>query len=214
MNKGMVLTADSLDEIVAEIKNFLLTETPRSWISYALNDLPTLLIDHANCEYKAAATGMALINRYRNNSKLQYLMTRLVREEILHYEQVLKFMERLGIDYRPVPASRYAVTLRNQARTSDPGRLTDVLIISAIVEARSCERFAALYKELPKELGRYYRSLLKSEGRHYRDYLSLAYESASHNEVENCLKKFLVIDSQLITSTDQEFRFHSGVPKA
>jgi tRNA-(ms[2]io[6]A)-hydroxylase len=202
----------SIDAIVDEIRGFLKTPTPDAWVSYALGDLTTLLVDHANCEYKAAATGMSLITKYKHLPRLQRLMARLVREEMLHYEQVLVFMDRMGIEFRSLSASRYARTLRESVRTNENDRLVDLLIVGAIVEARSCERFAALWPHLPTPLGRYYKSLLRSEGRHYQDYLTLAQENSDQESVDARLEHFLRIDEQLIVSPDQEFRFHSGVP--
>ena len=202
----------SIDAIVDEIRGFLHVPTPDAWVSHALGDLGTLLVDHANCEYKAAATGMSLITKYRHLPRLQRLMARLVREEMLHYEQVLLFMERMGVEFRPLSASRYARTLRESARTDEAGRLVDLLIIGAIVEARSCERFATLWPHLPTSLGRYYKSVLRSEGRHYQDYLALARENGDERSVNERLAHFLTIDAQLIQSPDSEFRFHSGVP--
>ena len=202
----------SIDAIVSEIRNFLTVPTPDAWVTRATCDLATLLIDHANCEYKAAATGMSLITKYRHMPRLQRLMARLIREEMLHYEQVLAFMERMGVEFRPLSASRYAKTLRESVRTDEAGRLVDLLIVGAIVEARSCERFAVLWPHLPSSLGRYYKSLLRSEGRHYHDYLALARENDTENSVDQRLSYFLSIDQQLIQSPDQEFRFHSGVP--
>ncbi|MEK9605062.1 MAG: tRNA-(ms[2]io[6]A)-hydroxylase [Gammaproteobacteria bacterium] len=202
----------SIDAIVDEIRGFLHVPTPDAWVSHALGDLGTLLVDHANCEYKAAATGMSLITKYRHLPRLQRLMARLVREEMLHYEQVLLFMERMGVEFRPLSASRYARTLRESVRTDETGRLVDLLIIGAIVEARSCERFATLWPHLPTSLGRYYKSLLRSEGRHYQDYLALARENGDEQSVNERLAHFLTIDAQLIQSPDSEFRFHSGVP--
>lgn len=202
----------SIDAIVDEIRGFLKTPTPDAWVSYALGDMTTLLVDHANCEYKAAATGMSLITKYKHLPRLQRLMARLVREEMLHYEQVLVFMDRMGIEFRSLSASRYARTLRESVRTNENDRLVDLLIVGAIVEARSCERFAALWPHLPTPLGRYYKSLLRSEGRHYQDYLALAQENSDQESVDARLEHFLRIDEQLIVSPDQEFRFHSGVP--
>lgn len=202
----------SIDAIVDEIRGFLKIPTPDAWVSYALGDLTTLLVDHANCEYKAAATGMSLITKYKHLPRLQRLMARLVREEMLHYEQVLVFMDRMGFEFRSLSASRYARTLRESVRTNENDRLVDLLIVGAIVEARSCERFAALWPHLPTPLGRYYKSLLRSEGRHYQDYLALAQENSDQESVDARLEHFLRIDEQLIVSPDQEFRFHSGVP--
>ena len=209
---NIVSRVASIDAIVLEIQDFLGVCTPEAWVSRALDDLATLLIDHANCEYKAAATGMSLITKYRNKPRLQRLMARLVREEMLHYEQVLVLMDQMGVNYRPLTASRYAKTLREAVRSDEDGRLVDTLLVGAIVEARSCERFAALWPRLPIRLGKFYKSLLRSEGRHYQDYLSLAREFADTSDVEQRLIHFLEIDQTLIETSDDEFRFHSGVP--
>ena len=209
---NIVSKVASVDAIISEIQDFLEVRTPEAWVSHALGDLATLLIDHANCEYKAAATGMSLITRYRNKPRLQRLMARLVREEMLHYEQVLVLMDQMGVDYRPLTASRYAKTLRDAVRSDEDGRLVDMLVVGALVEARSCERFAALWPRLPTRLGKFYKSLLRSEGRHYQDYLSLAREFADKSDIEQRIVHFLKIDQTLIETTDDEFRFHSGVP--
>ena len=209
---NIVSRVASIDAIVLEIQDFLEVCTPEAWVSHALGDLATLLIDHANCEYKAAATGMSLITKHRNKPRLQRLMARLVREEMLHYEQVLVLMDQMGVNYRPLTASRYAKTLREAVRSDEDGRLVDTLLVGAIVEARSCERFAALWPRLPIRLGKFYKSLLRSEGRHYQDYLSLAREFADTSDVEQRLIHFLEIDQTLIETSDDEFRFHSGVP--
>ena len=209
---NIVSKVASVDAIISEIQDFLEVRTPEAWVSHALGDLATLLIDHANCEYKAAATGMSLITRYRNKPRLQRLMARLVREEMLHYEQVLVLMDQMGVDYRPLTASRYAKTLRDAVRSDEDGRLVDMLVVGALVEARSCERFAALWPRLPARLGKFYKSLLRSEGRHYQDYLSLAREFADKSDIEQRIVHFLKIDQTLIETTDDEFRFHSGIP--
>ncbi len=150
---GIASKVASLEAIETEIRDFLRISTPRAWIEHACGSLDTLLIDHANCEYKAAATGMSLIHKYRSNTQLQRLMARLVREEMLHYEQVLMFMERFGVAYRPLSASRYAQSLREAISSEEPMRLTDLLVVGAVVEARSCERFASLWPHLPDAFG-------------------------------------------------------------
>ena len=212
ITSNIVSKVTSIGAIVQEIQGFLKATTPGAWVDHALNDLATLLVDHANCEYKAAATGMSLITKYRQHSRLQRLMARLVREEMLHYEQVLMVMEKMGIENRPLTASRYARSLRESIRTDESGRLVDLLVVGAIVEARSCERFAVLWPHLPNSLGSYYKSLLRSEGRHYQDYLKLAHEHGDVDEVAMRLDHFLNLDQTLIESPDQEFRFHSGSP--
>ena len=196
--------------VLQEIKDFLPCNTPQLWIENALNNPELLLIDHANCEKKAASTALNLMYRYVDNFDLLNKMSRLAREELRHFEQVIAIMKRRNIEYRQITASRYAVKLRDAVRPNDPDKLVDILIVGAIIEARSCERFARIATFLDEELEKFYLSLLKSEGRHFKDYLALAESIASQQEVSDRLAMFLAIEKKLILSPDSEFRFHSG----
>lgn len=196
--------------VLQEIEDFLPCNTPQLWIENALNNPELLLIDHANCEKKAASTALNLMYRYVDNFDLLNKMSRLAREELRHFEQVIAIMKRRNIEYRQITASRYAVKLREAVRPNDPHKLVDILIVGALIEARSCERFARLAPFLDEELEKFYLSLLKSEGRHFKDYLKLAEIVASQQEVSERLDVFLAIEKQLIESPDSEFRFHSG----
>jgi tRNA-(ms[2]io[6]A)-hydroxylase len=196
--------------VLQEIEDFLPCNTPQLWIENALNNPKLLLIDHANCEKKAASTALNLMYRYVDNFDLLNKMSRLAREELRHFEQVIAIMKRRNIEYRQITASRYAVKLRDAVRPNDPDKLVDILIVGAIIEARSCERFARIATFLDEELEKFYLSLLKSEGRHFKDYLALAESIASQQEVSDRLAMFLAIEKKLILSPDSEFRFHSG----
>lgn len=194
------------------VQSFLLCPTPLEWVAWAEQNPQLLLIDHANCEKKAAATALNLMYRYVEYYKLLQKLSRLAREELRHFEQVIAIMKSRGVEYRQLSASRYAGLLRQRARTHEPGRLLDTLLIGAIIEARSCERFAALAPILDVDLGRFYSSLLRSEARHFNDYLKLAHEFASRDEVGERLSILLAYEKSLIEEPDVEFRFHSGVP--
>lgn len=196
--------------VLQEIEDFLLCHTPQLWIENALANPELLLIDHANCEKKAASTALNLMYRYVDNFDLLNKMSRLAREELRHFEQVIAIMKRRNIDYRQITASRYAVKLREAVRPNDPDKLVDILVVGALIEARSCERFARIAPFLDEELEKFYLSLLKSEGRHFKDYLTLAVNVASQQEVDERLAVFLEIEKQLIQSPDTVFRFHSG----
>ena len=196
---------DSLDQI----HDFLPCKTPQRWIENALANQDLMLIDHAHCEKKAASTALSLMYRYVDNTDLLNRMSRLAREELRHFEQVLAILKKRGVSYGHLSPARYAAGLRQEVRTEDPGRLVDVLIVGAIIEARSCERFAALAPHLDATLSDFYTGLLKSEARHYRDYLTLA-EQAAGNSVEDRVATFLALEQQLIETPDTEFRFHSG----
>ncbi len=196
---------------LSEIKGFLLSGTPQLWVEKALDNIPVLLIDHAHCEKKAASTAMSLMYRYVDHLDLLKKMSQLAREELLHFEQVLEIMRQRDIQYRHLSSARYAGGLRELVRTHEPGRLIDLLIVGAFVEARSCERFAALIPHLDEPLAKFYSSLLRSEGRHYQDYLELA-RQYSDKPIEQRIEVFAVREKELIESPDTEFRFHSGMP--
>ncbi len=196
------------------IIEFLPCRTPESWLSAAVDALPVLMVDHANCEKKAAATAMSLMHRYTENTALLNKMSRLAREELRHFEQVLKLMTQRGIAYESVTASRYAQALREKVRNKDPHKLVDTLIVGALIEARSCERFAALAPHVDAELGAFYVSLLKSESRHFMDYISLANTLEEPSVVAERLSLFRAVEKELIESPDTEMRFHSGIPRA
>jgi len=194
---------------LAEIHDFLPCRTPRTWIDNALANQDLMLIDHAHCEKKAASTALSLMYRYVDNPDLLNKMSRLAREELRHFEQVLAIMKKRGVVYGHLTPARYASGLRKLVRSEDPGRLVDVLIVGAIIEARSCERFAALAPFLDDKLAEFYNSLLKSEARHYQDYLKLA-EQTNGGPVDQRVGEFLELEKELIESPDTEFRFHSG----
>ncbi len=198
-----------MNDALQEIHNFLPCRTPQRWIDDALANQDLMLIDHAHCEKKAASTALSLMYRYVDNTDLLNKMSRLAREELRHFEQVLAIMKKRGVEYCHLTPARYAAGLRQAVRTEDPGRLVDVLIVGAIIEARSCERFAALAPFLDEKLADFYTSLLKSEARHYQDYLSLA-EQAAGEPIEARVTEFLALEKALVEEPDTEFRFHSG----
>ena len=128
-------------------------------------------------------------------------------------------MGRRGIPYRHVSPSAYAGDLRRPVRTHEPARLIDTLIVGAIVEARSCERFQALVPWLDPELAEFYQGLEASEARHFDIYLQLARQAslekggqAGGTDLEDRVSLFLDLESTLIQRPDPDLRFHSGIP--
>jgi len=194
---------------IQAVLEFLPCRTPQAWIDAAIQDIPTLLVDHANCEKKAASTALGLMYRYTDNFELLNKMSRLAREELRHFEQVIAIMKKRGIEYRHLTPSRYAGELHKHIRKKEPDRLVDTLIVGAIIEARSCERFYSLIPHLDEDLAKFYESLLKSEARHFEDYLKMVPGSASEHKFIR-LEFFLKHEYELVMTTDIEFRFHSG----
>ena len=198
---------------LVRIQQFLHCETPDAWVATATRqeNQALLLLDHANCEKKAASTAITMMYRYVGDFEMMNKMSRLAREELRHYEQVMAIMQARGIAYEQITPCRYASELRKPVRTHEPGRFIDTLIVGAIIEARSCERFAKIAPHLDDELQKFYLSLLKSESRHYEDYLHLAKKAAGDEDLSDRIHVFLELEKQLIESADTEFRFHSGI---
>jgi tRNA-(ms[2]io[6]A)-hydroxylase len=197
---------------ISHIRDFLPCATPPAWVDWALQHPDILLIDHAHCEKKAASTAINLMFRYVDRPELLDTLSQLAREELLHFEQVVQLMRQRDVTYDHMTPARYAKGMRQHIRTSEPGRLVDTMIVGALIEARSCERFAALAPHVDEELGRYYHYLLKSESRHFEDYLELA-EQYAQGPIAERVDFFKAVEQELIESPDDEFRFHSGTPE-
>lgn len=200
-------------ELLPEIETFLQCETPKEWIDEAKKpeNLEILLIDHANCEKKAAFTALNLIMKYTELEDLQHKMSRLAREELRHFEQVAAIMKKRHVKYVYLEASKYAERLRKHLRKTAKERLVDILIIGAYIEARSCERFFRVAPHLDEELHKFYMALIKSEGRHYQDYLKLA-EKYAGESIDDRVAFYGEIEKEAILAPDPIFRFHSGIP--
>jgi tRNA-(ms[2]io[6]A)-hydroxylase len=197
-----------------------------------VQDRHHLLLDHATLELKAAQQAQKLIWKYgavqvrrgaladappsdEFRSRLVNRMSRLAREELRHFEQVVALIERRGGRYVAVSPSRYAAGLHEPVRREEPGALIDALIVGAIIEARSCERFFCLQEPLrlvDSELADFYASLLRSEARHFEDYLTLA-RAASDDDEDSFVSRvdeLLNCDAELVNAPDTVLRFHSG----
>lgn len=218
------MSTDKLTPLVGPVLAFLPCRTPAAWVARALADVDTLLQDHASLELKAAEQAQKLIRKYGASrsgsepaagfrSRLVVTMSRLAREELRHFEQVVGLIESRGRQYEAIAPSRYASGLHRLARRSGTGELVDALIIGAVIEARSCERFFSLVEApaLDESIRAFYASLLKSEARHFEDYLQLA-EAAAAQPVTERVRVFLGQDRSLICSADDALRFHSGPP--
>ena len=204
----------ALEEMPQPVRSFLAVPTPASWVDAAANRVPELLLDHANCELKAASTALGIIYRFPERTPLVDRMSRLAREELRHFEQVRQILQDRDLPFVRLSASRYAGALRAAVSQGGPQSIADLLIVGALIEARSCERFAAVAPRLDKPLCRFYQGLLASEARHFEHYLSFARsESGLDDErFDARLSALRQLEANLISSPDPEFRFHSGVP--
>jgi tRNA 2-(methylsulfanyl)-N6-isopentenyladenosine37 hydroxylase len=189
--------------------------TPAAWIAAACALPELLLIDHANCEKKAASTALALMFAYAEDLQLTDKMSRLAREELRHFEQVAKLIGRLKIAPQRLAPGRYAAQLRRLVSREEPAREVDLMICGAFIEARSCERFAALAPAIGQPLDDLFRGLHEAEARHYQLYLDLGARAAVRAglKLDARIAAFAAREAQLITEPDPLFRFHSGPPQ-
>jgi tRNA-(ms[2]io[6]A)-hydroxylase len=206
------------------VLDFLKARTPAAWCELAMANLDTLLLDHATLELKAAHQAQQIIWKYgadrcgifpdaRVQMDLLQQMSRLAREELRHYEQVLSVLAERELLYSPLSPSGYAAALHGHMRSAEPDRLIDTLIIDALIEARSCERFYTLTQQLETPepgLAKFYRSLLRSEARHFSNYLELA-KRIGGPAVTGRIDELRALEGPLMFVDSPELRLHSGV---
>jgi tRNA-(ms[2]io[6]A)-hydroxylase len=190
-------------------KQILQARTPEAWVADAVRHWPELLLDHASCEKKAASTALALMFAYPEDRALSVALARLAREELRHFEQVLRTMTAAGVPFTRQRPGRYAHELRAALRSAEPGRKLDLLLIGALIEARSAERFALLAPRLPPPLAQLYAELGRCEARHFELYVGFA-RTAAPEEWRERLLKLAAREAQLVTTPERVLRFHSG----
>ncbi len=161
----------------------LQVKTDAAWANEAIRDLDSVLIDHAHCELKAASSATSLVARFAFIPEIARALSEIAREELEHFERVLAFLQHRKIALAPPEIDLYAKELRSSiASLPSPGQtpLVDRLLVGALIEARSCERFKLLLTALEesgsedRELAEFYRDLFECEARHYRVYVDLA----------------------------------------
>jgi tRNA-(ms[2]io[6]A)-hydroxylase len=180
-----------------------------SWIEVAKNDLPRVLIDHAHCEKKAAANALSLINRYPDRDMLVTCMIDLAREEMEHFAQVYAVIAERGLTLERDPGDAYAQALHREVRKSEPHRMLDLLLVAALIEARSCERFSLLSKNVPdEELRTFYASLLASEAGHYRTFFDIAREYFPEAEVRRRLEELSTREAEIVLALASDPTMH------
>ena len=157
----------------------------------------------------AASTALALMFAYPEDRPLGAALARLAREELRHFEQVLRALTALGLPFTRQRPGRYAQQLRRAARSSNPGRKLDLLLTGALIEARSAERFTLLAPHLSPPLARLYADLAGAEARHFTLYLGFARDTAPR-EWATRLAALALREAQLATEPDTVLRFHSG----
>ncbi|MEN0061421.1 MAG: tRNA-(ms[2]io[6]A)-hydroxylase [Myxococcota bacterium] len=184
--------------------------TRAGWVQAVQADLPTLVLDHAHCEKKAASTALNLIFRYQDHPHLMVPLSEVAREELEHFELVLGLLSEREWPFVPLEPSPYAGLLYRNVRKAEPHRLLDTLLACALIEARSCERMKRLATELEDaELRALYGSLLESEARHHALYVDLALHDFDRQTVMTRLDELANAEVEALSATPFQFRVHS-----
>lgn len=193
----------------------LKVKTPDAWGTRALEEPLSLLNDHAHLERKAATNALDLLGRWpegKDHSRWVRAMTSIARDEIHHFAQVVKLLERRGRLISRGHKNNYAQELRDLVRLGQGDReLADRLFVSALIELRSCERFEILSRHATDpELAKLYKGLWTSEHGHYKIFLDAASHVLSKKEVELRWHECLIREAQVIARQTPGARMHAG----
>jgi tRNA-(ms[2]io[6]A)-hydroxylase len=178
--------------------------TDPRWVNIAEKSIDDILIDHAFCEQKAASTGISLIVRYSDLTKLVNEVTPLVAEEWGHFRRVLKEMAKRGVSLGRPRKDDYVIGLQSyMIKGNSQGLLLEKLLVSALIEARSCERFRLLSLYCSDEsLRGFYHEFMVSEAGHYRMFIDLAKEYYPEDQVKKRWQEWLVIEADVLAGLE------------
>lgn len=186
------------------------------WGSAVLRDPLTLLIDHAFLEKKAATNALELLHRWPQECFPGWAetLTNIARDETVHLSQVVRIVARRGGRLERGHRNQYAKDLRLLVRVGGTGEIVDRLLISALIEARSCERFSVLTEAAvdDPELQSFYKSLFASEFGHYTVFLKLAEQLDSADVIEERWSQLLDDEARILAAQEPGPRIHSGYP--
>ena len=180
------------------------------WLHQVDQSLNDILIDHAHCEQKAASTAMDLMFDYVENEDLCCEMSEIVRVELEHFKMVRELLKQRRIKFVRLKPGTYGRKLKELVRRQEPQRAVDRLLVGALIEARSCERFVLLRDHLQdQQLKDFYGSLYESEARHHATYVRLARQFASEAEVNARLQELATAEADIIAKGCELPRVHS-----
>jgi tRNA-(ms[2]io[6]A)-hydroxylase len=188
----------------------LKSSTAPWWLDTVEAHVEEVLIDHAHCEKKAAGTALNLIFAYVDRLPLVRELTPIVNEELAHFRLVLDLLEERGMRFRRLVPSSYGRKLNDLVRKQEPGKAIDRLLVAALIEARSCERFCLLRDRLQdKQLAEFYGSLYASEARHHAVYVDLAKLFGAEDDIRARLEELSAAEAAIIDEGDDLARVHS-----
>lgn len=179
--------------------------TDPRWTNIAEKSLPEILIDHAYCEQKAASSCISLIVQYPDKTELVEILTPVVAEEWSHFERVLEEMRKRGIPLGKMRKDEYVIALKDLIRKGGnrEQQLVEKLLMNALIEARSCERFKLLSQHISDDdLKKFYYELMVSEAGHYANFIDLAKKYMPEDYVNNRWSEFLTAEAEILNSME------------
>ncbi len=189
---------------------YLTSLSSERWIKLALSNPNEILIDHAHCEKKAAGVAIQLMFKYPSEHKLSETLSPIAREELEHFEKILKFLKDKGLEIKALKPPPYGSELAKNIRKEEPYRMLDSLLVAGIIEARSHERLSILSLNFQDaSLREIYNSLLESEARHFGIYWKLAQKKFSKKEVFTRLNELAIKETEILSETFPFPRIHS-----
>ena len=192
------------DALTNNVLGLQMTTDPR-WVNIAQMNIEDILVDHAYCEQKAASSCISMIVQYPEHSKLVEVMTPVVAEEWSHFERVIEQLTKRGFKLGRQRKDEYVVKIQKVLIKggSEDQRLVDKILLNALIEARSCERFKLLHQNVEdEELQKFYYELMVSEAGHYKNFIQLAKEYMPVEYVQKRWKEFLVEEAKILESLE------------
>lgn len=177
--------------------------TDPRWVNIAEMQIEDILVDHAYCEQKAASSCISLIVLYPEKSEMVAVLTPVVAEEWAHFERVLEQLTKRGYTLGKARKDEYVIGINKIVRPggSRNEQLVEKLLLNALIEARSCERFKLLWKNIAdEELSRFYYELMISEAGHYHNFIDLAKTYMPEDYVVNRWREFLKAEAEILSN--------------
>lgn len=183
----------------------LVLPTDPRWVNIAEKNIQDILIDHAYCEQKAASSCISLIIQYPEMDKVVETLTPIVAEEWGHFERVLEKLKSRDMAFGMPRKDEYVEQLQKVIKKggSRVDQLVEKLLMNALIEARSCERFRLLWKEIDDaDLSKFYYELMVSEAGHYKTFLALAKAYKNPDWVEQRWRELLAAEAVIVSQLE------------
>jgi len=181
-----------------------------AWLQKVLTDFDTFLIDHANCERKASAMAMGLIAKYPNRKEIIPELIETAIEELEHFRDVYKLMEKRGIDLPDaMEKDDYITNLVNACRNGRDERFMDRMLLASVIECRGAERFKLIYEALEdKDLKQFYHMLWASEAKHGNIFVKLLFNYFDEKDIYKRLHELVDLEAEVMAAIPLRAALH------